>query len=163
MKLLNYISPECGVLLRFATLWRGFSCAGVDWFAARNRPRQVLKWFPLITWQFVVLIHYPVSFVLSSGQSTPSDFCGIRLHVHIFFVSIFKSIGIASIFTHPSTFARWARLTFHKHFIETDILLDSAVGDANFTRFLGDLRSLVRFVSFWKKRAKSEWAKSNHL
>ncbi len=29
--------------------------------------------------------------------------------------------------------------------------------------FLGDLRSLVRFVSFWKKRAKSEWAKSNHL
>ncbi len=30
-------------------------------------------------------------------------------------------------------------------------------------RFLGDLRSLVRFVSFWKKQAKSEWAKSNHL
>ncbi len=30
-------------------------------------------------------------------------------------------------------------------------------------QFLGDLRSLVRFVSFWKKRAKSEQAKSNHL
>ena len=29
--------------------------------------------------------------------------------------------------------------------------------------FLDDLRSLVRFVSFWKKRAKSEQAKSNHL
>ncbi len=28
---------------------------------------------------------------------------------------------------------------------------------------LVDLRSLVRFVSFWKKRAKSEQAKSNHL
>ncbi len=30
-------------------------------------------------------------------------------------------------------------------------------------QFLGDLRSLVRFVSFWKKRAKLEWVKSNHL
>ncbi len=29
--------------------------------------------------------------------------------------------------------------------------------------FLGDLRSLVRFVSFWKKQAKLEQAKSNHL
>ncbi len=32
-----------------------------------------------------------------------------------------------------------------------------------FDMFLGDLRSLVRFVSFWKKPAKSEQAKSNHL
>ncbi len=31
------------------------------------------------------------------------------------------------------------------------------------SRFLGDLRSLVRFVSFWKKRAKSEQVKSNYL
>ncbi len=30
-------------------------------------------------------------------------------------------------------------------------------------QFLGDLRSLVRFVSFWKKPAKSKQAKSNHL
>ncbi len=35
--------------------------------------------------------------------------------------------------------------------------------EAKISCFLGDLRSLVRFVSFWKKQAKSEWVKSNHL
>ncbi len=41
-------------------------------------------------------------------------------------------------------------------------LFESDAG-SGMLHFLGDLRSLVRFVSFWKKRAKSEWAKSNHL
>ncbi len=39
----------------------------------------------------------------------------------------------------------------------------SQITGSSMELFLGDLRSLVRFVSFWKKRVKLDLAKSNHL
>ncbi len=60
--------------------------------------------------------------------------------------------------THTHKRTKWESNASYSHFFR-----DRCKAKKTVNYFLGDLRSLVRFVSFWKKQAKLEWAKSNHL